>query len=93
MYDAYFDDRGLIPEDRFCEVRFADLERDPLAVMRDVYDKLSLSGFSSFEPTLTSYVDSLALYQKNEFAPLDAPTRSRVATAWARSFERWGYPA
>ena len=45
MYDAYFEDRGLIPEDRYCEVRFDDLERDPFAVMRDMYDKLSLSGF------------------------------------------------
>ena len=30
MYDAYFEQRGLIPEGRLCEVGFEDLERDPV---------------------------------------------------------------
>ena len=29
MYDAFFEDRQLVSEDRFCEVRFDDLESDP----------------------------------------------------------------
>ena len=60
--------------------------------VRRIYDKLSLSGFESFEPKLTSYVDSLSGYQKNEYASLDQESRQRVADAWTRSFEEWGYP-
>lgn len=92
MYDAFFEDRPLVAEDRFCEVRFDDLENDPVNEMRHIYEKLSLSGFESFEPRLMSYVDSLSGYQKNEFASLDPQSRHRVADVWQRNFESWGYP-
>ena len=34
MYDAYFEERGLIPEGRLCEVGYEGLERDPVGVVR-----------------------------------------------------------
>ncbi len=92
MYDAFFEDVQRIPEDRYCEVRFDDLERDPVRVVRDLYDKLSLPGFSSFQPKLTSYVESLHGYQKNSFQALDEPSRKRVAETARRNFQQWGYP-
>ncbi len=92
MYDAFFDDVPRIPEKQYCEVRFNDLERDPVNVMRDIYAKLSLSGFDSFKPALTSYVESLAGYEKNNYPTLDKQSRQRVAEAWTRNFQQWGYP-
>jgi omega-hydroxy-beta-dihydromenaquinone-9 sulfotransferase len=91
LYDAYFNDLSLIPAGRLHEVRFDELERDPLATMRTIYDKLQLGDFSACEPALRQYTSSLAGYKKNEFAPLPAADRRRVATAWKRSFETWGY--
>jgi omega-hydroxy-beta-dihydromenaquinone-9 sulfotransferase len=91
MFDAFCEDRPLIPEERFCEVRFEDLQRDPLAEVQRVYESLSIPGFQSVEPQLRSYVASLSGYRKNEHPPLDKPTRRRVADAWQPSFERWGY--
>jgi len=92
MYDAFFEDLHLIPKDRFCEVRFDELERDPVHVMQGIYEKLSLCGFDSFQPALRSYVESLSGYQKNEYTSLDEKSRQRVAETWTRSFQEWGYP-
>ena len=92
MYDAFFEDVKLVPEEHYCEVRFDDLERDPVRVVRGIYDKLSLPGFDSFQPKLTSYVKSLSGYQKNRFATLDEKSRKRVAESWTRNFQQWGYP-
>ena len=33
MYDAYFEQRGLIPEGRLCDVGHEELERDPVGVI------------------------------------------------------------
>lgn len=92
LYDAYFQDRPLIADNRFCEIRFEDLERDPKREVKKIYEKLSLPGFNQLEPQLDSYIASLSGYRKNDHAPLDEPTRRRVAEAWADRFETWDYP-
>ena len=92
LYDAYFAERSLIPAGRFHEVRFTDLERDPVAEMRRLYTALELPNFERFLPKLTKYTASLAGYQKNEFKPLAGPWRERVAVEWNRSFNTWNYP-
>jgi len=91
MYDAYFEDIDLIPAGNFCELRFDELEVDPMAQIESVYEQLSLTGFDVFKPNLQMYVDTLAGYKKNTFTPADEDTRKMVATRWSRSFNTWGY--
>ncbi len=92
MYDAYFKDRDLIPEGQFHDVRFADLERDPIGEVHRMYEQLRIGGFDEFKPRLQAYADSLVQYQKNEFSPLPESDRKQVAAAWSRNFETWNYP-
>jgi hypothetical protein len=91
MYDAYFGERGLIPEGRLCEVGFEDLERDPVGVIRSVYGCLGLEGFEEFRPRLETYLASISGYRKNRHEDLPEPLRRRIAKAWGRSFDEWGY--
>jgi hypothetical protein len=91
MYEAYFDDLPHVPQGRFCEVRFEDLERDPVAVTEYIYQSLSLPGFGAIEPALRSYARSLSDYRKNDFEPLDDRSRRLVAERWERNFQTWGY--
>lgn len=93
MYDAYFEERHLIPEGRLHDIAFADLERDPAGQMAEIYERLGLPGFDRFEPRLRGYLDSITDYKKNRFDSLPPETRGRVAEAWRRSFEEWGYSA
>ena len=91
MFDNFFEDLPLIPEGQFHEIRFEDLERDPLGEITKTYEALSLPEFERFRATLTNYIESLKGYQKNKFTPPNPEVRERIATAWARSFETWGY--
>jgi hypothetical protein len=91
MYDAYFEERGLIPEGRLCEVSFEDLEREPVGVVRSIYDALGLSGFEDLRPRLEGYLESIAGYRKNRHDELPEPLRRRIAHDWGRSFDEWGY--
>jgi hypothetical protein len=92
MYDAFFKDRPLIPDSRFHEVRFDDLERDPVGEVRRIYERLDLGPFADVEPKIQAYADSLSSYRKNDFDQLSESDRKRVAETWSRSFETWEYP-
>ena len=92
MYDAYFADRETIPPGQLIEIAFEDLERDPVGQLRAIYEGLSLGDFEGLRPALEAYLASIAGYRKNRHRPLDDATRRRVAEAWSRSFEVWGYP-
>jgi hypothetical protein len=91
MYDAYFEERGLIPEGRGCEVSFEALEREPIGVVRSIYEALGLSGFEALRPRLEAYLGSIAGYRKNRHDELPGALRRRIAHEWARSFDEWGY--
>ncbi len=92
LYDAYFEERQLIPQGQFHEVCFEDLERAPVQEIGRLYDRLALPGYADFKPRLQAYVDSLGGYRKNEFPALAPPLRRKIAREWGRSFEQWGYP-
>ena len=76
---------------RYHEVRFEELERDPLGQVELPYEKLRLPGFAAMRPALEKYVGSLAGYRKNTLPDLAPGLRERVAREWRRSFEEWGY--
>src|SRR5207302_6539077 len=91
LYDAFFEERSLIPSGRYHDVRFEELEKDPLGQMELLYQKLSLPGFALLRPALQQYVASLAGYRKNTLPDLSLHLRQRIAKEWRQSFEEWGY--
>ena len=91
MYDAYFEERSLIPSGQFHEVRFEQLERNPIGQIAGIYESLQLPDVTHFQAELKSYVSSIADYRKNSFPDLPAELRQRIAKEWRRSFEEWGY--
>jgi hypothetical protein len=92
LYDAYFEERSLIPPGNLHEIAFEDLERDPVGQMEQAYEGLGLGGFEGVRPRLEDYVATLADYRKNAYAELPERLRGEIARHWRRSFEEWGYP-
>ncbi|MFC4293215.1 sulfotransferase family protein [Sphingorhabdus arenilitoris] len=92
MYDAYFEDLPLIPKGHFCELRFDELEADPVAQMKSVYEQLALPGYGEYQPKLRRYLDGIKGYQKNDFLRLTEDEKAMVYDRWRRSFDHWGYP-
>ena len=91
VFDAFFEQRHLIPGENFCEVAFDALERDPMGQMRQIYDKLNLPDFDHVEPTLRDYVQSIDGYSRNSFPELSDDMRNRLAREWSCCIEEWGY--
>jgi hypothetical protein len=92
VFKAFFEERSLIPPGHLHEVRFEELEQDPIGQLRSLYERLDLPDFSPVEPVLREYLCSLAGYQKNSFPELSAEVSERLAHEWRECFEAWGYP-
>jgi hypothetical protein len=92
MYESFFAQKNAIPRGQFCEIAFADLERDPVATVARIYTTLGLGGFEAVEPELDRYVASIRSYRRNTHAHLPGPLRERIAARWRFAFEAWGYP-
>jgi hypothetical protein len=91
MYEVIFEERGLIPEGRYCEVGFESLESDPMGTMRGIYEALRLPDFRGAEANLEAYMATISGYRKNSFPDLAPETRARIAVEWGRCFAEWAY--
>jgi omega-hydroxy-beta-dihydromenaquinone-9 sulfotransferase len=90
MMRRFLADRPIIAPGNIAEVRFEDLERDPIGEMRRLYQELSLPGFAATEPGLRAYVASQATYRKNTFSLSDVE-RETINERWGFAFEALGY--
>jgi len=91
MYDAFFEERPLIPDGHFHEVRFEDLEHDPIGQLRLIYERLSLPNFERVRPRVEEYLATIAGYRKNKFPHISDEARHEITRWWQRSFEEWKY--
>jgi hypothetical protein len=92
MYEVFFEERLLISAGHFHEIRFEELEAEPVAQMRKLYEALDLPAFEHVEPVLRRYLASLSDYQKNSLPELSSDLRQRIAGEWRCCFEKWHYP-
>lgn len=91
LYDAYFDARNALPDDRIVEIRFEDLAQDPVTTIGNLYRRLGFDGFDATRPALEAEAGRLRDYAQNRYAGVTGETQRRIAREWARAFDAWGY--
>lgn len=89
-FHTYERDRLLVPKGNLHEIRFENLEADPLGEMRKMYETLGLTGFGSLQTALEPQMESLRKYQKNKFND-DPEVMRRIYQRLKFAFERYGY--
>ncbi|HKY93955.1 MAG TPA: sulfotransferase [Kiloniellales bacterium] len=90
MMDRLIADMATLPRSRFFEVRFEDLEAQPLVELERIHDGLGLGSFAAARPTYAAYLDSVRDYQraKRSFPERDL---ALVERHWGRFLDHWGY--
>jgi hypothetical protein len=90
LYDRIAADQKLIRPDRYHELRYEDLVKDPIGEMRKLYDQLGLGGFDTLQPKLEAYWSQNAEYQTNRYR-LSDEQKETVRQRWGRIIDRYGY--
>jgi hypothetical protein len=93
LYRKLEEGKRLVRPNRFHEVRYEDLIRDPEGEMRTLYEKLELDGFEELLPKLREYLTSNAGYQTNRYPQLSPELRQEITRRWGEVIHRYGYDA
>lgn len=83
-------DTADLPPDQFAELRFEDLQADPLPVLQALFEQLELPDFEAARPRLTGYLADLQDYRQNQYT-LDPDTIAKIETHWQPLIQQWGY--
>ena len=90
MYRAFSEQKHRIPTENFCELRYEDLVRDPLAQMETIYDHLQLGDFEPARPRIEAYMQSQKDYQTNRHQ-ISPETMAEISRRWGPFMRQYGY--
>ena len=91
MYDVFFEERGLIPEGRYCEVGFESLESNPIGTVRGVYERSACPTSVATRRTSKRTSTRSPVIGRTRSAELSPALRERITAEWRRCFDEWGY--
>jgi len=90
MMRQYLDERSAIPRGNLVEVRYDDLERDPLGELRRIYTALAVPQLEEAALRMAAYVEGQGSYRKNRL-DLSADHKRQIEERWAFAFRAFGY--
>ena len=64
-------DLKKLPENRYCEIKFEDLEKDPIEEIKRIYNHLNVQFSETFEKQINKFLVSVKAYQKNKYVMPD----------------------
>jgi hypothetical protein len=90
IMQKWFSDRDLIPRENLIELRHEDITARPMEIVESIYRQFGLATWSTMQPRLKSYVDSLADYQNNVYT-FEPEYLKRIEPHIGATAERLGY--
>lgn len=90
LIERYERDKGLIRSGNLFEVRFEDLEADPVTIIEAMYDALSLGGFERVRNRIADYAAKQRGFRRSSYN-YDRRSRMLVERWCADTLQRWSY--
>ena len=61
-------DSKSLPKERYCEIKFEDLEKNPVKEIKQIYGQLNVEFSDQFEKQISEFLISVQDYQKNKYS-------------------------
>jgi hypothetical protein len=90
MYRCVERDRPLVRDDRWFEIRYEDLVRDPGPILESLYSALNLGDYAIARPEIEQYLAAVRDYAPNKHHLSDSD-RLLVTERWGNVIQRYGY--
>jgi len=90
MMRTYECDVENIPSERLIELRYDDLDVNPMQAVEKIYSALALPGFSQGRDRFEQYLASVRGFKKNVFEYSDK-TAAKVEGRLGYFIDKWGY--
>ena len=92
MEEAFCRDIADLNPHDVVQVRFEDVERDPMGQVQQIYNQLGLTYTPELHVRLERYLSGIAGYRKNRFNTLSEDERREIDRVMGPLMQRWGYP-
>lgn len=83
-------DAASVPIDQYVELRYAELNAEPMESVREIYRALDLPGFDAAAPAFSAYLASVKSFEKNVFDYSDEAA-AKVEARLGRYLRKWSY--
>lgn len=90
MMQALVEETAKLPAEQFVEIRYDDLDDQPMEQIEKIYEQLNWPGIDQDRQAFEAYLQSVASYKKNKLS-LPEELQHQVASRWQAFFDRWGY--
>ncbi|MBR9999393.1 MAG: sulfotransferase [Cyclobacteriaceae bacterium] len=83
--------KEMIPPQNLIEIRFEDLEEDPMFHLESIYKQFALPGFGQAESHFSAYLNKMAGYRKNRYQVIDEEVVGKINRRWGFAMDLWDY--
>ena len=90
LYRDFFTQLSEIPVENYCQVRYEDLVRSPVAEIERIYRQLDLQSFERIRPCLEAHLSEGAAYKAHHHLMSD-DEREEVCRRWGWYLDKFGY--
>ena len=90
LMKKFFEEEKLIPPGNLLEVKYEDLERNPLEELKRIYEQLNIPDFELAESFFLDYTNRNKNYKKNEHI-FDDEIVERINKHWSFTVDKWKY--
>lgn len=91
IYDAYLEQRSLIPSGQLAEIYYDDLVRDPIGQLLGIYEGLGLPDFAPVRSQVEAYVSLQERFAPRQHSRMAGDGAERLYQALRPVFEAFGY--
>lgn len=92
MNSKYLESRKHVPANQLIEVRFDELEGNPMFVLKKIYEQLGLDWTKDGEAGFNSELTRTQSYKKNRYSDLDPKKKESLKEKWESIFKGFDYP-
>lgn len=94
LYNAkmvqYEKEKSLIPEHNLVEIKYEDLEKDPLLEIKRIYSTLNITGLENSISKVKQRIESEKKYSKFKYH-YNNMTLDLIYTNWSHFIDKWNY--
>lgn len=90
LMQHYLAERDLIPEGNLIEVKFEDVEADPVGETERIYTTLGLEFTPATKRRVERYARSIVGYRKNQYK-LSLQATEEISRRWGFAIKIWNY--
>lgn len=91
IMEKFFLERHLIPAENLIEIKYEDLDIQPLPELERIYHHLDLPGFEQLRDRFESYIASQHSYQRNSYTIEDDEIIQKISHYWKFTIDTWKY--